>query len=344
MTKENALWEDLRGRFEFLSKNEHNMVGDYDFTSLEKSISEYRKEKNIKSLVSVTDLFYEINKCYYDDSIILSKRVPDSFVDLVVTSPPYADTVSYGSKVETYDSGAYIDWFIPLCLQIWRFLKPTGSFILNINDRIIKKERSPYVFDLITRIVEETPLQLHDRYIWYKKTSLPTGGDNRLNDRIEYIFHFVKDKDQYTAYTDGVRVPYKEVTLRRYKTPINTNDIVDENGITRYNKKTITANPLGTKPTGVLRFDTRSAMQGGKHPAPFHPQLPEWFIKWLTKPGDLVLDPFMGCGTTAHAAKVMERNWIGFEINDTYKQWIDDVKHSYPNNLKPYIDAAKIID
>ena len=287
---------------------------------------------------------YQINHCYYGDAALLSKNVPNNFVDLVVTSPPYADTVSYGDKVSVYDGGHYIDWFIPIVLEIERYLKPTGSFILNINDKISNRNRDSYVLDLVNRIVKETNLQLYDRYVWYKKTALPTGGEKRLNDRIEYIFHFIKDSDQFLTYTDAVRIPYKEDTLRRYQSPVQSNSIVDESGITSTTNKMRTVNPFGSKPTGVFRFDTRSAIKGGKHPAPFHPQLPEWFIRWLTKPEDIVLDPFMGCGTTAHASMVMDRNWIGFEINETYKPMINDLTTSYPNEFKPYIDGTKIND
>ena len=341
MSRKKVSWDQLQNELLDIAQSDPKTI---NFTNLNRSISDFKRQINSEKLVSVNNPNFAVNKCYYGDSMELAKTVPNDFVDLVVTSPPYANTVSYGDSVTIYDGDTYGDWFIPLANEICRFLKPSGSFILNINDKISDKERETYVFELVTRITKETGLQLFDRYIWYKKTTLPTGGDKRLNDRVEYVFHFVKDKDAYVAYTDNIRVPYKESSLRRYQTPVNSNDIVDENGVTKNNQKMIVVNPLGTKPCGVFRFDTRSAMKGGKHPAPFHPQLPEWFIQWLTKPQDVVLDPFMGCGTTAHASLVMDRNWIGFEINGTYKEWIDDIQTSYPNYIKPYIENVRVND
>ena len=249
----------------------------------------------------------------------LAKQLPWGSVDLIVTSPPYADTVSYGQKVNVYDPDAYVNWLLPLFKEASRFLKDTGSFILNINDRARDGERSIYVFELICKIVKETELKLFDRYIWFKKSALPMPGEKRLNDRIEYIFHFVKDTKKFKARTDRVRVPYKEVSLRRFQSKVHGNDIILPDGTTVLSQRgSSKAHPLGAKPITVFRFNTGSALRGIKHPAPFHPDLPEWFIKWLTDEGDVVLDPFMGGGTVAEVCVKMKRNYLGFEINQSY--------------------------
>ena len=112
----------------------------------------------------------------------LSKNVPDDYVDLLITSPPYADTLSYGKKIRLLHPDNYAEWFLPLAKEAARFLKPSGSFILNINDKIINGKRSIYVFELICRIEKETGLSLHDRYVWTQKSGLPTGGPRRLDD------------------------------------------------------------------------------------------------------------------------------------------------------------------
>ena len=126
----------------------------------------------------------ELNKTHVGDCMKLSEQLPDDYVDLVVTSPPYADTVSYGEDVNVFAPENYPDWILPLFREAGRFLKPTGSFILNINDRIINGERSIYVLETIVKIAKETELKLYDRYIWHKKNGLPMGGDKRLNDRM----------------------------------------------------------------------------------------------------------------------------------------------------------------
>lgn len=282
---------------------------------------------------------YEINKTYIGDCMKLMKDVPDNFVDLIVTSPPYADTVSYGEDVKVRDAEAYVQWFLPFFKESVRFLKDKGSFILNINDRVKKRERQLYVFELVLRVVKETDLKLYDRYVWYKKSALPMPGDKRLNDRIEYIFHFVKDTKNFKTNTDSIRVPYKKVSLKRFKNKVHGNDIVKPDGTTVLSQRgSSKAHPKGTKPTTVFRFNTCSALRGINHPAPYHPELPKWFINWLTDEGDVVLDPFMGSGSTAVAALKLNRNYLGFEINDTYLDMINSRVKKVNKKLSQFLD------
>ena len=269
----------------------------------------------------------EKNNIYFVDCLEGLKGLDDNVVDLIVTSPPYADATEYGKKIKCFKTKNYSDWFIPIIAEIGRVMKKEGSFILNINDKIDNGFRSTYVFDLVNRIVNETNLKLYERYFWFKKSGLPTGGEKRLNDKIEYLFHFTKDK-KHKANTDRIRIPYSEVTLNRMKTPIGANDTIDDNGITTAVKKMVKPNSLGKKPNGVFRFNTAGALKGktaGVHPAAFHHDLPNFFINWLTDEGDLVLDPFMGTGTVAQVAKINNRNYIGFELNEAYKE-IQDLK------------------
>ncbi len=265
----------------------------------------------------------------------LSKQLPDDFVDLVVTSPPYADTVSYGDNVNVFSPENYPDWILPLFNEASRFLKPTGSFILNINDRIVNGERSIYVYETIINIVKNSDMKLFERYIWTKKNSLPTGGDKRLNDRVEYIFHFVRDPKLFKCNMDVVRIPYAKSSIARYKSPARGQKVADEKGISGFVKeKMLDMNPLGGKPPTVFDFDTAGVLKGAKHPAPFHPDLPKFFVKWLTDKKDIVLDPFIGGGTTAQVAMEMNRNYIGFEINETYlEELIQPIMEKFSNDF-----------
>ncbi len=274
---------------------------------------------------------FKLNKTYVGDCMKLAEKLPDNSVDLVVTSPPYADTVSYGKEVKTFNPEKYVEWFLPLFHEARRFLKDSGSFILNINDRATNGERSIYVYELVTRIVKDTGLKLFDRYIWFKKSALPMPGEKRLNDRIEYIFHFVKDTKKFKTNTDDVREPYKEISLRRFRNKVHGNDIIKPDGTTELSHRgSSQPHPLGKKPITVFRFNTCSALRGLKHPAPFHPDLPEFFIKWLTDKEDIVLDPFMGGGTVAEVCMNMERSFLGFEINPIYAKLTGE----RVNNLK----------
>jgi len=261
------------------------------------------------------------NKIYLGDCIELAKTIPDDFLDLVVTSPPYADTLTYGKEIPIFRPDNYADWILPLFNETYRGMKDSGSFIFNINDKIIGSERSIYVYDLVCRVVRETGFSLHDRYIWHKKSGMPSTGVRRLNDRMEYIFHFVKTKNKFKSNIDDVREPYADISLKRFKNAMNGQDKINHDGSTELTKRgTSTPHPKGTKPTTVFRFDSCSAIRGLKHPAPFHPQIPEKFITWLTDVGDVVLDPFMGSGTTAIVAHNLDRKYIGFELNELYKK------------------------
>lgn len=263
-----------------------------------------------------------MNRCFFEDCLEgMKEKLKDSSVSLCVTSPPYADATEYGKKIEIFKSDKYADWFMPIANEIARVLKDDGSFILNINDKIDDGYRSIYVYELVCRIVKETPLKLYERYVWFKKSGLPTGGEKRLNDKVEYLFHFTKT-NKHKAYTDRIRIPYSEVSLNRMKTPVGVNDSIDLSGTTKTKLKKVEPNPLGKKPDGVLRFNTAGVLKGnaaGKHPAAFHPDLPNFFIEWLTDENDLVLDPFMGTATVAQVSQLRNRNWVGFEMNESYK-------------------------
>jgi|LWDU01.1.fsa_nt_gi DNA modification methylase len=283
----------------------------------------------------------ELNKTYIGDCMELSKDVPDNYVDLVVTSPPYADTVSYGDNVNIFSPENYPKWILPLFKEANRFLKPTGSFILNINDRIIKGERSIYVLETAIKVAKESGLKLYDRYIWYKKNGLPMGGDRRLNDRIEYIFHFVRDVKNFKSNIDDVRVPYAASSLIRSKGKVKTQKTAKSSGIAEFGKdKDMNINPLGSKPHGVFRFDNAGVLKGADHPAPFHPDLPKWFIRWLTDEDDIVLDPFMGSGTTADVALKLNRNFIGMELNKEYYDMSEEILKK-SRRVKSTMEKAK---
>ena len=280
----------------------------------------------------------KVNEIYYGDCMELSKQLPNNFVDLVVTSPPYADTLSYGEGINTFHVDNYTDWFLPLFHEAARFLQPTGSFILNISDKVFSKKRSIYVFDLICRIERETGLCLHDRYVWAKTNGIPSGAaPRRLDDRVEFIFHFVrkeinkkgeykKTPEPFKANIDPIREPYAEISLKRMKSSLSYNKKVDEKGFATLNDKKRMPNHKGKIPSTVMKFNGAGTLRstGSKHPAPFHPDLPTWFMKWLTTEGDVVLDPFMGGGTVASVCKEMNRNYIGFELNENYRPLIEE--------------------
>jgi len=180
----------------------------------------------------------DINQIYQGDCLDLLKQLDDNSIDLVITSPPYADLKVYIDNPGIL-AGDYVEWFLPICNEICRVIKPTGSFILNINDK-----------------VEEGPL---------KKRFARTEENQNESE-------------------------YKE-----WK-----------------------PNPLGALPTTLVSISSESKRIADNHVAVYPVELVDYFIKGSTQEGDLVLDPFIGTGTTAVSAKKMGRNFIGFERQSEY--------------------------
>jgi DNA modification methylase len=122
-------------------------------------------------------------------------------------------TIFYNEKYiddEGISADDYVDWFIPYCIEIERVIKPTGSFILNINDKVEGGFRHPYVFDLISRLHKETGLKMFERLFWNKMKGLP----NRSRfDRIEFYFLVCKDKN-FKFNIDEMRTEYSPVSIK----------------------------------------------------------------------------------------------------------------------------------
>jgi len=256
----------------------------------------------------------ELNKIYQGNSLDLLKQMPDNSVDLVITSPPYSTL-----KVYIDDPGIladdYVEWFLPFCNEICRVIKPTGSFILNINDKVENGFRHPYVYDLISTIHKKTDLKMFERLFWNKMKGLPNR--SRFGDRVEYIFWFAKEKG-FQFYIDEMRTEYAAKSIERMKNPLKKRFARNEENQDANEYKDWAPNPKGALPTTLVSISSESKRIADNHVAVYPLELVKYFIKGSTKEGDLVLDPFMGTGTTGLASKLLNRNWIGFEMQQDY--------------------------
>lgn len=242
------------------------------------------------------------------------KKIPDNSVDLIVTSPPYAD-----QRKSTYGGinvKEYVQWFLPISQELFRVLKPTGTFILNIKEKVVEGERSTYVMELILEMKKQGWLWTEE-FIWHKKNCVPGKWPNRFRDAWERLLQFNKSK-KFHMYQDAVRVPVGDWAKDRLKNLSETDKIRDnaKNG-SGFGKNV--SNWLGRDtvyPSNVIHIATEC--NNKNHSAAFPKELPEWFIKLFTKENNTVLDPFMGSGTTIEVANRMKRNAIGIEIIPQY--------------------------
>ncbi len=242
------------------------------------------------------------------------KTVPDNSFSLIVTSPPYAD-----SRKKTYGGlhpDKYVEWFLPKSREFLRVLKPDGTFILNIKEKVVDGERHTYVIDLIKEMKKQGWLWTEE-YIWHKKNTHPGKWPNRFRDVWERCLQFNRQKT-FKMYQDEVRVPIGDWAKSRLRSLSQKDRTRAESSVGSGFGKNV-SNWLGRDtvyPGNVLSIATECANKN--HSAVFPLALPSWFIRLFTMEGDLVLDPFAGSGTTAVACKKLNRKYMMIDVKKEY--------------------------
>lgn len=260
------------------------------------------------------------SKILLGDSKEALKQVDDNFIDLIVTSPPYADR-----RKNTYGGikpEKYVEWFLPISKELLRVLKSTGTFILNIKEKAENGQRHTYVIELILALRKQGWLWTEE-FIWHKKNCYPGKWPNRFRDAWEHCLQFNKTK-KFNMYQEKVMIPVGDWANGRLKNLSDTDKIRDNSRSGSGFGKNISnwLNREKVYPTNVLQFAT--VCNNKNHSAPFPEELPEWFIKLFTKEHDWILDPFAGSGTTLIVARKMYRNSIGIEILPEYVEMIKE--------------------
>lgn len=268
----------------------------------------------MREVAASTDGAYYLDRMFAGDCRDALKLLPTASVDLIVTSPPYAD-----QRRNTYGGihpDEYVDWFLPIAAELKRVLKPTGSFVLNIKERVVDGERHTYVLELIIALRKQG-WRWTEEYMWHKKNSAPGKWPNRFRDSWERCLHFTLEK-RFAMYQEAVMVPMGDWRVSRLKNLSETDKRRDNSKVNSGFGKNI-SHWIGRDmayPNNVLHMATECGNKN--HSAAFPVALPAWFINLFTATGDVVLDPFMGSGTTAVAAKQLGRRYVGVELLPAY--------------------------
>jgi site-specific DNA-methyltransferase (adenine-specific)/site-specific DNA-methyltransferase (cytosine-N4-specific) len=267
------------------------------------------------SLATKRNLTTDLGVLVIDDCVNLLRQLPDNSLDLAITSPPYDGQPKYGNG-ERYTRDWYEDFFLKVSAEILRVLKPHGSFVLNYRSKRYGDERGTLQYELVFWLREQGFLFAED-FIW-GKPSPPPGRFNRyLKDAVEYCFQFAKSSE-WQFFPDHcltlARWDAKD-RARRKKLPQN---YIRVNAPSGHGRNRVQAGPDLVRPSTLLYYEPEFSPNPTRHPARFPVQIPDFFIRLLTKPGQLVFDPFGGTGTTALMAENLGRKWLVAEIDEKY--------------------------
>ena len=248
----------------------------------------------------------------HGDCLEKMKDIPDGSVDCVITSPPYAlqRKNTYGGVQEDM----YIEWFIPIAYEIKRILRDTGSFFLNIKPHCKEGQRVLYVMKLVIELTELVGFRFSDEFVW-TKIGVPGRFKGRFKNAFEPVYHFTK-KDGYTHNPYAVATEAKEVSLKRYKRKA-CGESKNGSGFAGMRKEITSNLALPSNHIHIPQKSNQYTVQS-KHSAVFPVELPEFFIKAFSNLNDVILDPFMGSGTTGVACINTNRQFIGIEKDDKY--------------------------
>lgn len=268
-----------------------------------------------------------LGRAYHADALALLAALPPRSVDLVVTSPPFAlrRQKEYGNVTQ----GEYADWFAPFAAAVRRVLKPRGSFVLELGGSwdAGRPTRSLYQYELILKLAES--FHVCQDFYWHNPARLPTPAEwvtvrrTRVKDAVSLIWWLSKSAHPHA---DNRRVlrPYSPSMRRLLKTGYTPAKRPSQHDLSavfgKDNGGAIPPNLLSVSNTRSNEQYLRGCKAAGipPHPARFPHELPDFFIRFLTTPGQLVLDPFAGSNATGAAAEQLGRRWLACELNGEY--------------------------
>ena len=239
----------------------------------------------------------ELNKIYNENCLETMSRMPDNFIDLVVTSPPYDDLRTYNGYSFDFEN---------IAKELFRIIKVGGVVVWVVGDKRKNGNRSLTHFKQ-SLYFQSIGFNVHDIMVWHKTNPMPFLHKDQYVPSFELMIVLSKNKPK-THNLIQEDCKYAGKILKTHTT--NPESIRKRNTITPTNDKKIKSN--------VWDYTVGGFGYNVGHPAPFPEQLANDHIISWSNPGDIVFDPFMGSGTTAKMTLLNERNYIGSEISDEY--------------------------
>lgn len=273
-----------------------------------------------------------LGSAYCADSLHLLQELETESVDLILTSPPFAllRQKSYGNLAQD----EYVDWLLEFGRRAHRVLKPTGSFVLDLGGAYQRGApvRSLHQYRVLLRFCDELGYFLAEEFFWHNPSKLPSPIEwvnkrkIRAKDTVNTIWWFSKSewpqanvRNVLTEYSGRMK-KLLEDSEKFYTPKLRPSGHDVARSFDKDNGGAIPANLLSIPNTEsnsrYLRYCKAVGVPG--HPARFPSKLPEFFIKFLTKRGDLVLDIFSGSNTTGEVAERLGRRWIACDLERTY--------------------------
>jgi len=242
----------------------------------------------------------EVNKVYVENCIETLARMPDEFLDMTLTSPPYDDLRSYNG----YDFP--VDRIAELLFQK---TKPGGVVVWVIGDRTVNGSESLSSFEQAITF-KSKGFDVHDTMIYAKNNPIPSDCGKRYRQAFEYIFCF--SKGQPKTFNPIMQATQPGKAFKSFRiTKVGRNDLAHDHEV-----------PAERKVSNIFFYNVGTSSSADKiafkHPAIFPERLAEDQIYTWSNEGDLVYDCFLGSGTTAKIASAMNRHWIGSEISEEY--------------------------
>jgi site-specific DNA-methyltransferase (adenine-specific) len=257
----------------------------------------------------------EFGRIYHENCIETLRRMPDDLIDMTITSPPYDDLRDYNGYHFPVEEISEL---------LFEKTRPGGVVIWVVGDRTVNGDETLTSFKHALTF-KDAGFRVHDTMIYAKNNPIPSDCGKRYRQCFEYMFCFSKGQPKtFNAITQAIK---QEKAFKSFRiTKVGRNDLAHDH-----------VAPKERKVNNIFFYNVGTSSSRDKvafeHPAIFPEQLAMDQISTWTDEGDLVYDCFMGSGTTAKAAQLLKRSWIGSEISDEYIRIAED-------RLRPYINSS----